>query len=1097
MNRTFSPSLVRPTLPLRRPASSPGLLTPGSQTPLTNNQVTCLPQEQSISLPGSPDALKAEGSRNEKEALSVSQRAGLMSASVTVNLCNYCSNQGIFRCTRCKKTCYCSVSCQTEDWKAHRHICKRSASENDASDKPKESSLLPSGDGASGVESNLNISNVAEPKRLFLRDLRKNNLKEGDKVQASIVEMRTPGKFFIQIQSVEMSETLNNISLSLQKAYSGSPASVYKPEIGELCAVKFSFDQNWYRGVIESVDLVHHTAKVCYIDFGNEEDVKFDQIQALSTKIDVAPPCALQCCIAGVTALSSSWTGECCIALRQLVAGKILTFTVMDVLKDSTVFAVDAPLSTLGKNLGTFLIEQGYAVENTSTKPHVKQDVDSLMTASFENFKRLSDGKNENTEAQPPEPMSQGVGDTFTAIVTHLQSPLEIICQKLENASVIQQLQKNLREHCTKSQASENFRPAPGTVCCSLFSEDNQWYRAKVLAYSSEDRVCVGYIDFGNSEEVLLNQLRPISVELLALATQAIPCSLSGIKPTSEEWSDEAIVTLKKLVCNRFLRVEILGERDGTALVSMVDESSDPQTNVAELLVATGLAATENVETNKEQAVKNPDSYSPVDKLEWSCVKLSTDGQKVVLIVSVLENPGSFYCYKYNALDIKTLADLSTALTKHCEADRTPFTPAVGEPCCALFSDGSWYRVIVQSLEGDGTANVYFADYGNVCKVQAAHLRAIKPNFLKYPFQAICCWLAGLEPVGAEWSKDAVQKFQTLCVGKQLIGRVLSITEKGYGVELESSGCDIAAVLIAEQFAKSSRSEHKPDAQAATFTEPTEASPQLVPDANYSDTKQPAMSTGQKPTATQISTLMASFPLDWKTVELPRSETFQPQVAAVTSPSLFYVMNPIKVNIEKLQVVMTDLMKYCSKQTLPNQSMPLPGAACCAQFSGDKNWYRAVVLEATSTYASVIYADYGNIEKVPVSSLLPIPKTLLKHPFQIARCALSGKEHFPTVWPPDVLDLFGVQLNSKVLASVDNFDGTYNLLNVTKQEAPTSTPGSNINSIILGALNKSSGESSTKTLTQDTPVQEPAHTRAASMSMASAPNSPADDEKSK
>lgn len=49
-----------------------------------------------------------------------------------------------------------------------------------------------------------------------------------------------------------------------------------------------------------------------------------------------------------------------------------------------------------------------------------------------------------------------------------------------------------------------------------------------MLAYSSEDRVCVGYIDFGNSEEVVLNQLRPISLPLLALATQAIPCALAG-----------------------------------------------------------------------------------------------------------------------------------------------------------------------------------------------------------------------------------------------------------------------------------------------------------------------------------------------------------------------------------------------------------------------------------------------------------------------------------------------------------------------------------------------------------------------------------------
>lgn len=57
---------------------------------------------------------------------------------------------------------------------------------------------------------------------------------------------------------------------------------------------------------------------------------------------------ALQCCIAGVTAITSSWTGECCIALRQLVSGKSLTFTVVDVLY-SSVLAVDASLSALGR----------------------------------------------------------------------------------------------------------------------------------------------------------------------------------------------------------------------------------------------------------------------------------------------------------------------------------------------------------------------------------------------------------------------------------------------------------------------------------------------------------------------------------------------------------------------------------------------------------------------------------------------------------------------------------------------------------------------------------------------------------------------------
>lgn len=165
-------------------------------------------------------------------------------------------------------------------------------------------------------------------------------------------------------------------------------------------------------------------------------------------------------------------------------------------------------------------------------------------------------------------------------------------------------------------------------------------------------------------------------------------------------------------------------------------------------------------------------------------------------------------------------------------------------------------------------------------------------------------------------------------------------------------------------------------------------------------------------------------------------------------------------------------------------------------------------MEATSTYANVIYADYGNTERVPVSSLLPIPKALLQHPFQIARCALSGwsvrthyccniynaitaalqvsyklvfpgKEQFPTVWLPEVLEIFGVQLHRKVLASVDDFDSTFNLLNITEHSAQG---GNNINSIILEALNKSPGKSSMKTLARDTQAQIHGKTQAGSTS---------------
>lgn len=60
--------------------------------------------------------------------------------------------------------------------------------------------------------------------------------------------------------------------------------------------------------------------------------------------------------------------------------------------------------------------------------------------------------------------------------------------------------------------------------------------------------------------------------------------------------------------------------------------------------------------------------------------------------------------------------------------------------------------------------------------------------------------------------------------------------------------------------------------------------------------------------------------------------------------------------------------------------------------TADNKWYRAVVLEVCENETVVIYADYGNTEKVPFSRILPIPMHLLQLPFQITRCTLTGEE---------------------------------------------------------------------------------------------------------
>lgn len=62
-------------------------------------------------------------------------------------------------------------------------------------------------------------------------------------------------------------------------------------------------------------------------------------------------------------------------------------------------------------------------------------------------------------------------------------------------------------------------------------------------------------------------------------------------------------MALQRRVSNRILRIEIVGADEGKALVAMIDEASDPQANVAELLTSAGFAAPAPITTSSDQQV--------------------------------------------------------------------------------------------------------------------------------------------------------------------------------------------------------------------------------------------------------------------------------------------------------------------------------------------------------------------------------------------------------------------------------------------------------------------------------------------------------------
>lgn len=63
-------------------------------------------------------------------------------------------------------------------------------------------------------------------------------------------------------------------------------------------------------------------------------------------------------------------------------------------------------------------------------------------------------------------------------------------------------------------------------------------------------------------------------------------------------------MALQRRVSNRILRIEIQGAHEGKALVALIDEASDPQANVGELLTSAGFSAPAPVASSSDQQAK-------------------------------------------------------------------------------------------------------------------------------------------------------------------------------------------------------------------------------------------------------------------------------------------------------------------------------------------------------------------------------------------------------------------------------------------------------------------------------------------------------------
>jgi staphylococcal nuclease domain-containing protein 1 len=192
--------------------------------------------------------------------------------------------------------------------------------------------------------------------------------------------------------------------------------------------------------------------------------------------------------------------------------------------------------------------------------------------------------------------------DYRDVVITHVDESGKLKLQQVgTGTAALTELMSSFRSfHLNPS----NNQPLPGPpkageYVAAKFTEDNEWYRARIRRNDREAKKAeVVYVDYGNSETIPWSRLRPLSQPQFSpqskLKPQAVDAQLSFLQlPSNPEYLADSIHFIGQEIANRQLVANVdQVEKDGTLWVTLFDpkdsKSGDQSLNAE--IVSEGLA---------------------------------------------------------------------------------------------------------------------------------------------------------------------------------------------------------------------------------------------------------------------------------------------------------------------------------------------------------------------------------------------------------------------------------------------------------------------------------------------------------------------------
>nr|XP_060505685.1 tudor domain-containing protein 15 [Panthera onca] len=553
-----------------------------------------------------------------------------------------------------------------------------------------------------------------------------------------------------------------------------------------------------------------------------------------------------------------------------------------------------------------------------------------------------------------------------------------------------------------------------------------EWQRGRVMEKKNEVYTVL-LIDHGEELRVDSTQVASACGNLFELPPRVIFGIFANILPNGERWPLKALNYFKSLVglqvkgCvqavlplqRTLLEVpKIISQVLELQLGRLID--GDSFRLIVEMLKEFPQEMPDLLQHRRPELLSKNDT--PVDVqhvLDNLQPSLSVGSIESIKVSSAL-SPSKFYCQLIKW--IPELENLTACMTLHYDAISQVSSPTCdnfGLLCVAKRRNGQWYRGILQQLLPNNQVKIWFMDYGSTEAIPSIHVKKLKQDFILVPLFSFPCSLTYLNSPDRDARKSQLSVFKQALLGQTVYAHIdwFNKDEHLFYVTLQTQESTINSKCLLKTVGTQVICPVSESKISSMFKESS------APDVNGFAVERFVGNTELSIDYLNKNSLKVGFPI--KTVEMEIEAAYIAFVVYVLNPSNFWVRTNEHQN--ELQDIMKNINKFydlCENSELILRS-PEPGLFCCARYSKDRHFYRAVITEINGCKINVYFLDYGNTDSIPFFDVKVLLPEFCELPALAMCCSLAHIFPIEDLWVKAAIDYFKkIVLNKEILLQV-------------------------------------------------------------------------------